>query len=122
MRDKIRQKSIFFLAHTTDIGQTTWVPHVDIYRRASTWLVKCELAGVQAEDLAISASGSLLTISGVRRDALAERGWEHYSMEIAYSRFTCAVAMPRDLDQANFATEYLDGMLLIRIHFNEEEP
>lgn len=120
MRDKIRHKSIFFLAHTIDVAPTVWVPHVDVYRRSSNWLVKCDLAGVKAEDLDISVSGSRLTISGVRRDPLAEFGWVHYSMEIPYSRFACSVNLPHDLEQAGMQTEYLDGMLLVRVQFDEE--
>src|SRR5208282_1185047 len=114
MRDKIRHKSIFFLTHTIDVAQTVWVPHADVYRRSSDWLVKCDLAGVKAEDLDISVSGSRLTISGVRRDSLAEHGWVHYSMEIPYSRFACTVNLPRELEQAGLETEYLDGMLQVR--------
>jgi len=131
MRDKIRHKSIFFLSHTflshtllshtSDLGQTVWVPHVDIYRQASSWLVKCELAGVKPEDMTVSAQGSRLTISGVRRDPLAERGWEHYSMEIPYSRFACSAALPQDLEEADVESEYRDGMLLVRVRFNEKD-
>ena len=120
MRDKVRHQSIFFLTRTSDVGQTVWVPHVDVYRRSSTWLIKCDLAGVRPEDLSISTSGASVLISGVRRDPLAEGGWVHYSMEIPYSRFACSVTLPHDLEQARVATEYLDGMLLVRVQFDEE--
>lgn len=120
MRDKVRHKSIFFLSRTVEVAQTVWVPNVDVYRRSSNWLVKCDLAGVKTEDLDVSVSGSCLTISGVRRDPLAERGWVHYSMEIPYSRFACSVNLPHDFDQAGLETEYVDGMLLVRVRFDEE--
>jgi len=120
MRDKIRQKSIFFLGHTVNVAQTVWAPHIDVYRQSSDWLVKCDLAGVKAEDLDVSVSGSRLTISGVRRDPLAEHGWEHYSMEIPYSRFACSVNLPHDLGHAGLETECLDGMLLVRVRFDKE--
>lgn len=122
MRDKIRHQSIFFLARTTEVGQTVWVPHADVYRRSSTWLVKCDLAGIKTEDLSISVSGPRLMISGIRRDLLAERGWEHYSMDIPYSKFACSVTLPHDLEQAHLATEYIDGMLLVRVRFDEDAP
>lgn len=121
MRDKVRHKSIFFLSHTVEVGQNVWVPHVDVYRKASTWLIKCDLAGVRPEDMTISAQDSRLMISGVRRDPLAERGWRHYSMEIPYSRFACTVTLPHELDEARLESEYLDGMLLVRVRFAEEE-
>jgi HSP20 family protein len=119
MRDKIRHKSIFFLSHTVEVGQNVWVPHVDVYRKSRNWLIKCDLAGVRREDLTVSTRNSHVMISGVRRDPLAERGWEHYSMEIPYSRFACSVSLPHHLDEARVETEYLDGMLLVRVHFDE---
>jgi len=42
-------------------------------------------------------------------------------MEIPYSRFTCSVTLPHDLEEAGLQTEYLDGMLLIRVRFAEED-
>lgn len=119
MRDKIRHQSIFFLTHTVNLAQAVWVPHVDVYRKLSHWLVKCDLAGVRIQDLAISTSGSRLLISGIRRDPLAEHGWTHHTMEIPYSRFACSVNLPRDLEQATLKPEYVDGMLMIRVYFEE---
>jgi HSP20 family protein len=98
-----------------------WVPRVDVYRRSSSWLVKCDIAGIKTEDLSISTRGPQLTISGVRCDPLADDGWIHHSMEIPYSRFACLVTLPRDLEQAAVETQYVDGMLIIQVRFDEDD-
>lgn len=121
MRDKVRHKSIFFLTHTVTLAQTVWVPHIDVYRKSGNWLVKCDLAGISIEDLSISTKGPHLTISGVRRDPMADQGWMHYSMEIPYSRFTASVTLPRELEQAKVETQYVDGMLIIQLQFDEDD-
>ena len=121
MRDKVRNKTIFFLSRAHDFGQTLWAPHVDVYRRSRSWLIKCDLAGIRVEDLAISARNSTLLITGIRHDPLADESWEHYSMEIPYSRFERSVTLPQNVERARVLTEYRDGMLLIRVRFDEED-
>jgi len=120
MRDKVRHKTIFFLARAHNFGETGWAPHIDVYRRARSWLIKCDLAGVRIEDVAISAVNSSLLITGTRRDPVAEEGWQHYSMEIPYSRFERSVTLPHDVEQARILAEFREGMLLIRVRFDEE--
>ena len=39
----------------------------------------------------------------------------HYHMEISYSTFERTLELPVDLEPARIATEYKDGMLLVRI-------
>ena len=120
MRDKVRRKSIFFLSHVHDFGQTGWVPHIDIYRSLENWLIKCDLSGVRVEDIAVEARNSTLLITGVRRDLVAEEGWEHYSMEIPYGKFELSVTMPRNVERAGIVLEFREGMLLIQVRFDEE--
>lgn len=121
MRDKVRNKTIFFLSRAHDFGQTLWAPHADAYRRSGNWLIKFDLAGVRVEDIVISARNSTLLITGTRRDPVAEEGWAHYSMEIPYSRFERSVTLPQNVERARILTEYRDGMLLIRVRFDEED-
>jgi HSP20 family protein len=92
---------------------THWQPPLDVYRTDSGWVVKVDLAGVADADIAIELSGSRLTISGVRRDLLAEASWSPHSLEIAYSRFRRDVEIPCDLAQASLKREYRQGMLLV---------
>jgi HSP20 family molecular chaperone IbpA len=82
-----------------------------------------ELAGVRPdEDMTIRARGPRLTISGVRRDRLIERGWSCYAMEIAYSRFERSIELPCDVEKAHLAVECRDGMLLVRIAAEGNNP
>ncbi len=94
--------------------KTTWRPAADVYRVGGGWLLKFELAGVQLDDISVHASGSALTVCGVRRDQMAEEGCCQYSMEIPYSRFERTIHLPCDLDNADLDIDYHDGILLVR--------
>ena len=91
-------------------------------RTAAGWLVKLELAGVRAGDLSVSVQGPRLTVWGRRGDACAAWGGSHQQMEIAYGRFERIVELPCDLTRCTVATDYRDGMLLIDICQEENEP
>jgi HSP20 family protein len=82
--------------------------------------VKFDLAGVRPEDVEWSVRGSLLTVRGVRRDCVVEEGCSHYRMEIAYSRFERQIEIPGDLTTARVSTEHRDGMLIVRIRWEEK--
>jgi ATP-dependent Lon protease len=55
MRDKVRNRTIFFLSRAHDFGQTLWAPHVDLYRRPGAIPKDVPSAGVTL----VAALGSL---------------------------------------------------------------
>jgi HSP20 family protein len=79
------------------------------------WLLKVELAGVRPDELQLLVEGCELILSGRRRDWIIERGRQCHSMEISYSCFERRFSMPCRIDDCRVATEYRDGMLVIRI-------
>ena len=46
---------------------TAWVPTADIFAKGDDLVIRCELAGVEREDVEVSLSGGVLTIDGQRR-------------------------------------------------------
>lgn len=88
---------------------------MDIYRCDEGWLVKCDLAGVQLDDIQIETEGQRLTIIGSRRDWAIGGEFRAYTLEIAYSHFRRSVELPCDLGAAHISSDYQDGMLLISI-------
>ncbi len=104
-----------FLAGAQSARQSEWQPSVDVYRSPTGWIIKCDLAGIHPEDIDLSIRGNRLTMRGIRRDSVHEEGCSQYRMEIAYSQFERSIDFPTDLTTAKFASEYRDGMLLVRI-------
>jgi HSP20 family protein len=113
--DLIRFIHSLFLPAARTYQEACWRPSADVYQTAGGWLVKFDLAGVRPEDIRLSAAGRRLTLEGVRRDMTREQGCHYYRMEIAYNHFARSLDLPVDLGQAEIATEYREGMLLVRI-------
>ena len=98
-----------------------WQPSVDVYRTASGWLVKFDLAGVRPEDIELRVAGCRLNVRGSRRDWSVTEGCRSYHMEIAYSRFERTVELPGPCGEVGrVTTEFRDGMLLVRVPSVEE--
>jgi HSP20 family protein len=114
-RDFIHLIQAVFLPTRAEERDSDWQPPIDIYQTRDGWLLKVDLAGVRPEDVALILDGCHLTLRGLRRDWCLEEGCCHYRMEIAYSHFERTVELPDDLTRASVATEFRDGMLLVRI-------
>jgi len=103
-------------------GRACWCPAADIYRTRTGWLIKYDLAGVATHDIEVTIAGSSITVSGIRRDWQLEDGARHYSMEIAYNRFERTVELPCDLSGAEVALQGREGILLLRLTCQGENP
>lgn len=115
MRKGERSFPALFLAAAKGFQPACWQPPADVYRLSNGWLVKCELAGVRPDEVNVILAGSTLTLRGRRRDITVEQGQQSYSMEISYSEFERSISFPCELERMVVATDYRDGMLLIRL-------
>jgi HSP20 family protein len=109
-----RQQHHIFLS-AQSLGETVWHPAVDVYRTPCGWLLKFDLAGVAAGDIAVTVSGRRVMVRGVRRDEVLEQGCSYYRMEISYSEFERSVDLPCNLDDARWDVQFRNGMLLVRL-------
>jgi HSP20 family protein len=107
--------TVLFLPAVAANRESSWLPGADIYRSRRGWLIKLDLAGVRQGDVTLKISGDRLVISGCRRDLVMGQDWNHYSMEISYTRFERAIELPCSLERADISTELSDGMLLIYV-------
>ncbi len=104
----------------TGIRSHFWLPAADVYEIASGWIVKLELAGVRPADIDVTIEGNVLRIRGRRRDWIVQETQCCRSLEISYERFERRFELSGGLEHGRIATEYRDGMLLVKI--STEEP
>lgn len=99
-----------------------WQPAADIYRTREGWLVKLELAGIDPDAVAVLTHGPYLVVRGERRDGAVTECQACHSMEISYTRFERTFELPLSLEHARVASDYRQGMLLVFITPEEEQP
>jgi HSP20 family protein len=109
----------FWLSTARAFQQTHWQPSVDAFRTAQGWLLKYELAGVLPHEVQLSVKGRQVVVRGMRRDVRVDECRQSYCMEISYNQFERVLELPCDLSEMNVATEYRDGMLIVRLTCKE---
>jgi len=103
--------------HLKDVRPSNrlWCPAADIYKSRQGWIVKVDLAGVKQEDIEIQIEGSVLRLSGIRRDTFFDRGVDYHQLEITYSRFEKNLRFPCSIEGARLSRDYNDGLLIIEL-------
>ena len=74
---------------------SAWVPVTDIFARGDDLVVRVELSGVDPEDVALSFSRGVLTISGTRGRELPD-DVEFLVHERYYGEFRRLITLPKD--------------------------
>ena len=94
---------------------TAWVPTADVFARDQDLVVRVELAGVGREDVDITFSGGVLTVSGERRSELNEDEVSFYVRERFYGVFRRTMTLPPGVDESKIDAEFYNGLVEITI-------
>jgi HSP20 family protein len=110
-----REVALLAVTHRVRPSGRLWNPAADVYRSENGWIVKVDLAGVQADDLQLELEESTLKIRGCRRDRFYKEGLSYQQMEITYSRFEKTIQFPCSIEEASVAHDYRDGFLIVNL-------
>ena len=80
---------------------TAWIPTADIFAKGEDLVIRCELAGVEQEDVEVSLSGGVLTIDGERKGEPEDVSY--YARERYYGHFRRSMNLPEGIDGAGSA-------------------
>ena len=93
---------------------------LDIYMNEDALVVRAALPGVKPEDVEITVSGDVLTISGEFREDREQKGDQYLFQELRRGRFTRSVSLPGDIDRDAATAEFQDGLLRLTMPKAEE--
>ena len=95
---------------------TAGVPATDIFASGDDMVIRVEVAGVVPEDVGITFSGGVLTVSGVRRTELGGADDDSfYIRERPYGAFRRAMTLRSDVDDSRISAEIRDGLVEITV-------
>ena len=92
---------------------TAWVPTTDIFAMDDDLMIRCELAGVEREDVEISLSGGALTIDGERKGE--PEATEYYARERYYGHFRRRIKLPEGVDGSKVSASFENGLLEVTV-------
>jgi len=88
---------------------------VDILENEEEVVLRVELPGVKADDVAVRVEDSILTIEGEKKLPDAEAKDAYLRIERFYGKFQRAFTMPNYVDPDKITAEHKDGILTLRL-------
>ena len=93
-----------------------WVPPTDIVAQGEDLLLRIELAGVAPEDVHLSFSQGVLTVSGSRLTGLEDDDPANfYVRERFYGEFRRSFTLPEGTLASSVSAEFADGLVEVRV-------
>jgi HSP20 family protein len=92
-----------------------WSPAIDVMEKDKEYIVKAELPGVKEEDVDISISGNMLTISGEKETESETKKKGYYYSESSYGSFSRSVTIPSNVNTDKIEACYDKGILEITL-------
>ena len=83
-------------------------------------IVRCELPGVNAEEIEVDINNNILTIRGEKKQEELTDSENYYRVERVYGRFSRSFSLPQRVEGDAVSARYKDGILLITIPKAEE--
>jgi len=90
-------------------------PTVDIYEDGNDVIVKAELPGMKKEDIDVSISDDVITISGEKKSEEKVEKKDYYRLERSYGSFTRTLRLPAETQTDKAKASFTDGILEVRM-------
>jgi HSP20 family protein len=117
----------FDMPFTGDWSQKNWVfnsnvftPRVDVTEDNDNLYVHAEIPGVDKNDIKVSVTDGVLTISGEKKNETRDENKNYYRIERTSGSFSRSFTLPAEVISDKISAEYKDGVLHITLPKSEE--
>jgi HSP20 family protein len=94
-------------------GEHEYMPLVDIFETAESFVVEVDLPGFAREDISLSICCSMLVVEGVKREEPRGCGVNYICLERNFGRFCRAIEIPPAVDTDHVTAKYEKGVLAV---------
>ncbi len=88
---------------------------IDMYQTPTEMVIKTMVAGVKPEDLDISMSRDMVTITGQREESHDSAGNDFFHKELYWGSFSRTIVLPEEGDIEEAEAVNKNGLLVIKI-------
>ena len=99
-----------------------WEPPMNVFETEGEFVVIMDISGMDQKDIAVFTDGSILRISGVRKDLITQGRKQFHSLEIQVGPFQRLIGIPVPIEPASLNTHYANGLLEIRLKKKGDTP
>lgn len=102
-----------------DMGEE-WTPTVDLAEKEGSYELKAEVPGFNKEDISVTVSGDVVTLSGKKESSHEEEKEEYHIKEMRSGSFSRSFRLPTEIDEEKIEASYKDGVLTVTMPHKEE--
>lgn len=106
-----------FRSFDWEVGEpsTAWVPAVDIVEEPDLMKITAEIPGVKPEDVKVTVTDNLLTISGTKMQVKEEKTSKTHRFERNYGAFQRTFTLPTTVNGKGIKAAYGEGLLTVTL-------
>jgi len=106
-----------FRSFDWEVGEpsTAWVPPVDIVEEPETMKITAEIPGVKPEDVKVTVTDNLLTLSGTKFQVKEEKTAKLHRYERDYGAFERTFTLPATVNGKGIKATYSEGLLTVTL-------
>ena len=97
------------------MGGGSAVPTIDLYQTEDEVVVKASLPGMKSEDVHISMTADVLTLSGEFKQESEKKEATYHIREHRSGAFERSIAMPTEVQSDKAQADFENGVLTIRL-------
>ena len=97
-----------------------WVPALDFFEKDNKYYLTAEMPGINKDDLNITVSNGMVTISGKKEARKEEEGANFYLKESVYGAFSRSLRLPGEVDEGKVEATFKDGLLTVVMPHRKE--
>lgn len=106
---------------TTESYEGDWCPAMDLNETDNELIATIELPGMKREDIKVTVSDGVLTVSGEKKQEKVEQDESRHRIERTYGYFKRSVSVPAEIDTSKVKAVYKDGVLKVTMPKLEEK-
>ena len=92
-----------------------WEPPMNVFETDGEFVVIMDISGMDRREISVATDGSILRISGVRKDLIPPGKKQFHSLEIQVGPFQRLIGIPSPVDAGTLTVRYDNGLLEIRL-------
>lgn len=96
-------------------------PAMNIWTSDEGQMITAEIPGVEPDDLDVSVTGEILTLSGTRKPESVEEEVRYHRQERGYGRFKRSIQLPYPVQSDKIEASFKSGVLNVYLPRAEED-
>ncbi len=98
---------------SSEWGDGTFVPRVDVKNEDKQIVIEAELPGITEKDVEVSLSDDSITIKGEKKQETEEKEKNYYRLERSYGSFRRTLPLPVTVETDKAEAKFKNGVLRI---------